>query len=312
MTVAEYEVQTLRTFAARATLVPRHQHHAALKDAAVIHRRLGVQSEKVFRALPLSARGIRTPKPRELARFVTGASARASTHRTAIRREAVESTTPEPGRVASVDLTRRFEPDLDGFTCAAIFMDRATWHVWMGPMKDHSCREFIRVLRDYRDFVRANFQVELRTVRADNDPCFTDNHGASSNTVELDNYLRTLPASQALLFEHSAPYTQSLNPVECAVRQLYHLMNFYLMKGRLSALCWVDMAEAAVYTMNRLPHPQSAEKARQVQSAHELMTGKKPDLSDMIAGPGELVVVDFVGKKANSGENTGELATSSA
>ena len=36
------------------------------------------------------------------------------------------------------------------------------------------------------------------------------------------------------------------------MRQLCHLMNFFLMKGSLSALCWVDMARAAVYVMNRL------------------------------------------------------------
>ena len=40
-------------------------------------------------------------------------------------------------------------------------------------------------------------------------------------------------------------------------------------------------------------------------SAYELATSRKPDLTDMIAGPGELVVADFVGKKAKSGENTG-------
>ena len=40
-------------------------------------------------------------------------------------------------------------------------------------------------------------------------------------------------------------------------------------------------------------------------SAYELFTVRKPDMTDMIAGPGELVVADFVGKKANSGENMG-------
>ena len=68
-----------------------------------------------------------------------------------------------------------------------------------------------------------------------------------------------------------------------------------------------DMAKAAVYVMNRLPHPQSKDRARRTHSAYELATGRKPDLSVMIAGPGELVVADFVGKKANSGENTGEF-----
>ena len=33
---------------------------------------------------------------------------------------------------------------------------------------------------------------------------------------------------------------------------------------------------------------------------------RKPDLSEMVAGPGELVVVDWVGSKASGGEQTGE------
>jgi hypothetical protein len=77
-----------------------------------------------------------------------------------------------------------------------------------------------------------------------------------------------LPVSEAVNFAHSRPYTQSLNPVECAVRQLHHLMNFFLQKDHLSALCWVDMAALAVYVMNRLPHPQSLERAQQVHSAY--------------------------------------------
>ena len=66
------------------------------------------------------------------------------------------------------------------------------------------------------------------------------------------------------------------------------------------------MARAAVYVMNRLPHPQSKDRARRVHSAHELATGHLPDLSDMIAGPGERVVVDHPGAKANCGVDTGE------
>jgi hypothetical protein len=206
---------------------------------------------------------------------------------------------------ASLDLSRQFLPDVDGHVCAAIFMDRCTWNMWLGPMKDKSCAEFIRVLKDYQAYVRTTFKVELRTVLTDNDPCYTDNHGISRNTLELEEYLRSLPVAQVLEFQHSAPYTQALNPVECAVRQLYHLMNFFLLKGHLSVMCWTDMARAAVYVMNRLPHPQSSDKARRSMSAYEIVEGRKPDLTDMIAGPGELVVADFPGAKANSGVNTG-------
>jgi hypothetical protein len=95
--------------------------------------------------------------------------------------------------------------------------------------------------------VRKTFDVELKTVRTDNDPCFTDNqHGPPRNVAGLQEYVDSLPLSRSLRFTHSPPGYQALNPVECAVRQLYHLMNFFLEQGHLSSLFWMDMLEAAV------------------------------------------------------------------
>ena len=247
----------------------RAHHQRALPDAATVHRRFGVQAENIFRTLATSATGVAPLKPRDLARLVTGASARASARRMAVHRDAVEHNCPPPapGTSASLDLTRQFLPDIDGHVCAAIFMDRATWHIWIGPMRDHSCTEFIRVFQAYRAFVKTTFRVDLRTVLADSDPCFTDNSGIPKNVAELQRVLDAIPASESVEFIHSPPYTQALNPVECAVRQLYHLMNFFLQKGHLSVMCWLDMARAAAYAMNRLPHPQSKHKERRLKSA---------------------------------------------
>jgi hypothetical protein len=65
------------------------------------------------------------------------------------------------------------------------------------------------------------------------------------------------------------------------------------------------MAEAAAYVMNRMPHPQSKDRRRQVASAHELITGLHPDIFDLIAAPDELVVVNSLGAKASAGRPTG-------
>jgi hypothetical protein len=116
----------------------------------------------------------------------------------------------------------------------------------------------------------------------------------------------SLPAGESIQFVHSPPEYQALNPVECAVRQLYYLMNFFLEQGSLTSLCWLDMLDAGIYVMNRLPHPQSRVTKRQTRSAHELAYGRKPDLSDLIAAPGELVVIDWIGSKASAGAQTGE------
>ena len=225
-------------------------------------------------------------------RFQSSASSLSATKRTAIRREASDTlySDPPPGTHASVDLTHFFERNSDGYVCAAIFLDRSTWSLWLGPMKNKTCSEFVRVLDEYRLHARTIHGVELREVHADNDPCFTDNRsGVAHNVVELDRYLRELPPSQSIVFTHSPPETQSLNPVECSVRQLYHLMNFYLQCGNLSSLCWMDMLMAATFVMNRLPHPQSKVMKRRVSSPYELVHHCKPGLSEMVAGRGELV-----------------------
>jgi hypothetical protein len=202
----------------------------------------------------------------------------------------------------SVDLTHFFEKNSDGYTCAAVFLDMSTWLLWHFPMRDKTCGEFVQALAAYRRHVRETFSVDLRVVRTDNDPCFTDVHSRTHGNVrELQAYLDSLPANESIQFVHSPPEYQALNPVECAVRQLYYLMNFFLEQGSLTSLCWLDMLDAGIYVMNRLPHPQSRVTKRQTRSAHELAYGRKPDLSDLIAAPGELVVIDWIGTKASAG-----------
>jgi len=276
-----------------------------------LHRRTGVTNPLVVRTMIDGSVGIAPISPRELLRFQTTSSVLASTKRTAVREAAVASSEPEPaaGLSASLDLTHNFVANSEGFVCAAIFMDMNTWLVAVYPMRSKHSSEFVRVLKQHQAFVRTTFDVELKTVRTDNDPCFTDNqHGPPRNVAGLQEYVDSLPLSRSLRFTHSPPGYQALNPVECAVRQLYHLMNFYLEQGHLSSLCWMDMLEAAAYVMNRQPHPQSAVKRRQVQSPFELTFRKKPDFSDLVAAPGELVVVGYDGYKASAGERTGEQA----
>ena len=57
--------------------------------------------------------------------------------------------------------------------------------------------------------------------------------------------------------------------------------------------------------MNQLPHPQSRDRKKHAQSAFELIHGRKPDLSLMIVGPGEIVIADEDGAKASGGAATG-------
>ena len=114
-------------------------------------------------------------------------------------------------------------------------------------MRSKHCSDSKTVLKQHRAFLRTIFDVELNTIRTDNDPCFTDVHSRTHGNVrELQTYLDSLPANESIQFVHSPPEYQALNPVECAVRQLYYLMNFFFEQGSLTSLCWLDMLDAGI------------------------------------------------------------------
>ena len=106
----------------------------------------------------------------------------------------------------------------------------------------------------------------------------------------------------------SPPHTQALNPVEGAVGHLYHLLNFFLAQAYLSMLAWCDMLRAAARVLNCLPRPQSSNLALRTSSPDELATGKKPDLSEFIGAPGQLMAVHDAGSKSSACVQTARLA----
>ena len=116
----------------------------------------------MFRTLTQSALGIGKISARSMQRFQSSASSLSATKRTAIRREARDSlySDPPPGTHASVDFTHFFERNSDSYVCAAIFLDRSSWSLWLGPMKNKTCSEFVRVLEEFRLHVRATHGEE--------------------------------------------------------------------------------------------------------------------------------------------------------
>jgi hypothetical protein len=179
-----------------------------------LHNRFGIVDPKVFERLHEVAIGVERVGKRARDRFLSSSYVRAAQQRTRVASSSGSSHRQQvaPGMRASLDLTRRFSPDLDGYTCSALFLDEATHFLWEGPMKDHTGSEFVRVLGDYRRFVRTFFRSELVTVRTDCDPTFTVNHhGATHSTGELQRFLDGHPS--AVHLEHSPPHTQAMNSV---------------------------------------------------------------------------------------------------
>jgi len=206
-----------------------------------------------------------------------------------------------------MDFTRTFERDMDGNVCALMFLDVATYMLWLCPLKNKGGAEAARAVGAYREHVRTVFKAELVHLRSDSDPSFAvSGQGEAHVASALRKSLAASPPHVDLTF--SPPYCQAMNPIENAVRHAYYLLNFFLAQAHLTMLAWCDMLAAAVHVLNQLPRPQASNVALHTMSPHELATGSKPDLSRHIAAPGQLVVVHHDGAKASSCARTASLA----
>jgi hypothetical protein len=120
----------------------------AVHGVRALHSRFGIVDPKVFERLHDVAVGVERVGRRARDRFLSTSYVRAAQQRTRVASASSSSHRQQaaPGMRASLDLTRRFSPDLDGFTCSALFLDESTHYLWEGPMKDHTCAAFVRVL----------------------------------------------------------------------------------------------------------------------------------------------------------------------
>ena len=285
----------------------RLSHRALITSPQVLHSRFGVTDPKVFRALETSATGVRLRGKDCYSRYSSLAYAQQASGRTAIRHASLLHTRPAGGQHASMDFTRTFERDMDGNVCALMFLDVATYMLWLCPLKNKGGAEAARAVNAYREHVRSVFKTELVHLRSDSDPSFAvSGQGDAHIASALRKSLSASPPHVDLTF--SPPYCQAMNPIENAVRHAYYLLNFFLAQAHLTMLAWCDMLAAAVHVLNQLPRPQASHVALHTMSSLELATGSKPDLSRHIAAPGQLVVVHHDGAKASSCAQTASLA----
>ena len=116
----------------------RLAHRALLTSPQMLHSRFGVTDPMVFRALELSAVGVKLSGKGCYSKYMSLAYAQQASSRTAIRHAALLHARPLAGQHASMDFTRAFECDMDGFVCAAMFLDAATFALWMCPLRNKS------------------------------------------------------------------------------------------------------------------------------------------------------------------------------
>jgi hypothetical protein len=61
----------------------------------------------------------------------------------------------------TADSVRTHERDMDGNVCALMFLDVATYMLWLCPLKNKGGAEAARAVGAYREHVRAVFKGEL-------------------------------------------------------------------------------------------------------------------------------------------------------
>jgi len=276
----------------------RFTHAKKLRSAEELHARFGVTDPAVFKALATSALGVESFAAPH-ARITSLAFVQQASRRTAIRKAKVERERPLPGTSASLDFTREFTRDVDGNIVAAVFLDIATYSLFVFPLPGKSGLDAAKAVRAYRAHVRERYAgVELKNLRSDSDPSFSANSrdiGAAAS--ELRRSLEAeLPHVQ---MSFSPPHCQAMNPVEGAMGHLMHLLNFFLAQAYLSMLAWADILAASACVLNCLPRPQSSFEPLQSKSPDELATGERPDLSRHIAAPGQLVALHVDGVKSS-------------
>jgi hypothetical protein len=191
----------------------RFTHAKKLRSADDLHSRFGVTDPAVFRALATSALGVESFAAPH-ARITSLAFVQQASRRTAIRKAKVERERPLPGTSASLDFTREFARDVDGNIVAAVFLDIATYSLFVFPLPGKSGLDAAKAVRAYREHVRERYAgVELSNLRSDSDPSFSANSrdiGAAAS--ELRRSLEAeLPHVQ---MSFSPPHCQAMNPVE--------------------------------------------------------------------------------------------------
>jgi len=145
----------------------RLSHRALITSPQVLHSRFGVTDPKVFRELETSATGVQLRGKDCYSKYTSLAYAQQASGRTAIRHAALLHVRPAGGQHASMDFTRTFERDMDGNVCALMFLDVATYMLWLCPLKTKSGAEAARAVGAYREHVRSMFKTELVHLRSD-------------------------------------------------------------------------------------------------------------------------------------------------
>jgi hypothetical protein len=204
------------------------------------------------------------------------------------------------GALFHFDLTPSMVRTWEGYTYAMVCVEDRSRLLFVVPLKDKTAESVVGAIEQLRVFVDSSGGgKKLEELRGDFDCAITVNGRGDDIDTEV---LRRYKEQHPIRTKHSPPHTQALNQAEPFMGTLFAQMNVNLARAGLALIEWWDMLSAAADQLNTHPRPGDSS----LRSRYQHYWGRKPDLSEWLAFPGQWVYVKVEGAKANRGDQISE------
>ena len=140
--------------------------------------------------------------------------------------------TPPPCTRWSLDFSRTWDPDLQGFTGFILFTEIVSWYVRLYLIRSHT--DIWIICQRHVDWVRSSFNTHVDALFGDHDPCWTKFGGTDADTFECSQF----STRNGLRFRRSPPETHAMCPAENRMGIINGLILVQLQFGRASNKLW--------------------------------------------------------------------------
>ena len=139
---------------------------------------------------------------------------------------------PPPCTRWSIDFSRTWEPDLQGYTGFILFTEITSHYVRLYLIYTHT--DVWNVCQRHVDWVKSTFDVHIDALFGDHDPCWSKFGGTEADTTECAAF----STANGCRFRRSPPETHAMNPAENRMGVINSLVLVQLQFARASNKMW--------------------------------------------------------------------------
>jgi len=197
------------------------------------------------------------------------------------------------------DISRRWEPDLWGYTGFVLFVDDASAFVCVYPITDHT--EFWDKAVEHVKYVKAHFKVSIETISSDYDPIWS-NATAHAWVGPNTEGAKWFEFEYSINIHRSPPHTHNLNAAEPFMGRMVAMANHQLIYAHLAprAFWWAAISHSA--TIHNVGPIETRTRPLLFgdTTPFEVMTGKRATVAHLIAPFGALCWVKVMTTSSSS------------